>query len=135
MGLLNKFIIDIYRKFVWLFVFIYIFFSSILFLYHSLCIRSPCIHILSFSFTCFLFTFPFSFIIIIIRNNQQSLAYTPPIFRPIKIQNEPVLSYLEGSKEREILRNKLNHYLNNVTDIPILIDGKEYRTDTVSKKE
>ncbi|KAI2808546.1 hypothetical protein BLOT_006491 [Blomia tropicalis] len=46
-----------------------------------------------------------------------------------KVQNEPILGYEPGSKERTDLRKKLDFFLSDVTDIPIVIDGKHYRTE------
>ena len=47
------------------------------------------------------------------------------------IQNEPVLSYLPGSKERQELEAALNSLADVTEDIPIVIGGKEYRTEHV----
>ena len=48
-----------------------------------------------------------------------------------KIKNEPVLGYLPGSKERADLEAALNKYSDVTEDVPIVIGGKEYRTDQV----
>ena len=48
-----------------------------------------------------------------------------------KIKNEPVLGYLPGSKERSDLEAALNKYSDVTEDVPIVIGGKEYRTDQV----
>lgn len=46
-------------------------------------------------------------------------------------QNEPVLQYAPGSKEREDLKKTLNELKSNVQDIPMFIGGKEVRTGNV----
>jgi len=48
-----------------------------------------------------------------------------------KVVNEPILGYLPGSKERTDLEASLAKYSNECEDIPIVIGGKEYRTDNV----
>lgn len=53
--------------------------------------------------------------------------FTPPI-----AHNEPVLSYAKGSKEREEIKAMLKHLKSIEVDYPMIIDGKEVRTD---KKE
>lgn len=47
------------------------------------------------------------------------------------VKNEPVLGYLPGSKEREELKATLNSLADVTEDIPIVIGGKEYRTEHV----
>lgn len=47
------------------------------------------------------------------------------------VKNEPVLSYLPGSKERSDVEAALKKYENVTEDVPIVIGGKEYRTDDV----
>ena len=47
---------------------------------------------------------------------------------PIPI-NEPVKDYVKGSQEKEELLNTLNEMKNNIIDIPMIIDGKEIKTD------
>lgn len=47
-------------------------------------------------------------------------------------QNEPVLSYLEKSNEREVLMKELRHQQSNQTEIPCIIGGKEYYTGKTS---
>lgn len=47
------------------------------------------------------------------------------------IKNEPVLSYLPGSKERSNLEAALKRHSDVTEDVPIIIGGKEYRTDNV----
>ena len=51
--------------------------------------------------------------------------------KDFKIANEPVLSYLPGSKERQDLEAALSALDGVTEDIPIVIGGKEYRTDNV----
>merc|ERR1712088_557637 len=48
-----------------------------------------------------------------------------------KVVNEPILGYLQGSKERTALETALAKYGSQCEDIPIVIGGKEYRTDNV----
>jgi 1-pyrroline-5-carboxylate dehydrogenase len=48
-----------------------------------------------------------------------------------KVVNEPILGYLQGSKERTALESALAKYGSQCEDIPIVIGGKEYRTDNV----
>merc|ERR1711936_55412 len=47
------------------------------------------------------------------------------------VQNEPILGYLPGSPERAALEVALNKYRDHTEDVPIIIGGKEYRTDDV----
>jgi 1-pyrroline-5-carboxylate dehydrogenase len=54
---------------------------------------------------------------------QQSLFFVPPA------KNEPVLSYKKGSPERDNLVKALDCALSYEADIPMIIDGKEVRTD------
>src|SRR4030095_7853808 len=44
-------------------------------------------------------------------------------------QNEPVLSYIPGSKERKLLEATLEKLKREVADIPMYIGGKEIRTN------
>jgi 1-pyrroline-5-carboxylate dehydrogenase len=48
-----------------------------------------------------------------------------------KVINEPILGYLAGSKERQELEAALGRYSAQCEDIPIVIGGKEYRTENV----
>lgn len=43
-------------------------------------------------------------------------------------KNEPVYSYKQGSRERELLEAELNDQINKVIEIPLIIGGKEVRT-------
>lgn len=43
-------------------------------------------------------------------------------------QNEPILGYMPGSKERQDLKNELHRRKHILYDIPMIIDGKEVRT-------
>ncbi len=43
--------------------------------------------------------------------------------------NEPVLSYAPGSRERELLKKAISEARSEEADIPMIIDGKEVRTD------
>ncbi len=50
-----------------------------------------------------------------------------------EIKNEPVLSYAPGTPERAELKKAIEEMRSEVTDIPMIINGKEVRTDnTVS---
>ena len=48
-----------------------------------------------------------------------------------KVINEPILGYMPGSQERTALEASLAKYSGECEDIPIIIGGKEYRTDNV----
>jgi len=50
------------------------------------------------------------------------------IFSFPKPENEPVLGYKPGSAERKEIRKALDELYNVVTDIPVIIGGKEVRT-------
>ncbi len=54
---------------------------------------------------------------------QKSLYFAPPA------KNEPVLTYKKGSPEREKLVKALEWSRSHVVDIPMIIDGKEVRSD------
>jgi 1-pyrroline-5-carboxylate dehydrogenase len=43
-------------------------------------------------------------------------------------QNEPILSYAPGTRERDELKKQIREYRENLTDIPMFIGGKEIRT-------
>ena len=47
------------------------------------------------------------------------------------MKNEPILGYLPGSSERADLERALSSRSDVTADIPIVIAGKEYRTDNV----
>lgn len=47
------------------------------------------------------------------------------------VTNEPILSYRKNSKERRELIDELNHAKSNIVDVPIMINGQEYRTDNI----
>lgn len=47
------------------------------------------------------------------------------------IKNEPVLGYLKGSNERRELETALSRYKDTCTEVPIIIAGKEIKTDNV----
>jgi len=47
------------------------------------------------------------------------------------VKNEPIYGYLPGSPERAALESSLQKYNNSMEDVPIIIGGKEYRTDDV----
>ena len=46
-------------------------------------------------------------------------------------QNEPILGYNKGSKERQELEKKLEQYESKVHDIPIMIGDEELSTGEV----
>jgi 1-pyrroline-5-carboxylate dehydrogenase len=54
---------------------------------------------------------------------QQSFYFTPPA------QNEPVLEYKKGSKERRKIELEIKKARNEVIDIPMIIDGKKVTTE------
>jgi len=43
--------------------------------------------------------------------------------------NEPVLSYAPGTRERELLKKAIQEARSEEVDVPMIIDGKEVRTD------
>ena len=47
------------------------------------------------------------------------------------VKNEPILGYLPGSSERAGLESALKKFGSQTEDCPIIIGGKEYRTDDV----
>lgn len=61
-----------------------------------------------------------------------SPTYTPPAIKPFTVQNEPILTYEVGSNERSALRERLEHYLKQCEEIPIVIGDKQYKTGNVS---
>jgi len=54
---------------------------------------------------------------------QKSLYFAPPA------KNEPVLTYVKGSPEREKLVKAIDWCRSNVVDVPMIIDGKEVRSE------
>jgi 1-pyrroline-5-carboxylate dehydrogenase len=48
-------------------------------------------------------------------------------------KNEPVYSYKPGSRERELLEKELGLQINQEADIPLIIGGKEVRTNQIRK--
>ena len=54
---------------------------------------------------------------------QKNLYFAPPA------KNESVLTYKKGSPEREQLVKAIEWSRSNIVDIPMIIDGKEIRTD------
>ncbi|MEA3504484.1 MAG: L-glutamate gamma-semialdehyde dehydrogenase [Bacteroidota bacterium] len=54
---------------------------------------------------------------------QNSLYFAPPA------KNEPVYTYKKGSSERDNLVKAIESAKSNVVDIPMIIDGKEIRTE------
>lgn len=47
--------------------------------------------------------------------------------------NEPVYSYAPGTNERTLLKNAIEEMSKEIIDIPVVIDGKEYRTEQTGK--
>jgi 1-pyrroline-5-carboxylate dehydrogenase len=47
--------------------------------------------------------------------------------------NEPVLTYLPGSRERSLIEKELAEQYNTSIEIPLIIDGKEIRTGVTGK--
>lgn len=45
--------------------------------------------------------------------------------------NEPVLSYAPGTRERELLKKAIQEARSREVDVPMIIDGKEVRTDNI----
>ena len=60
-------------------------------------------------------------------------AMNNAIFNFTEPGNEPVLSYLAGTRERNLLENELILQSSKVTDIPLIIGGKEIRTSKAGK--
>ncbi|MEG0796524.1 MAG: L-glutamate gamma-semialdehyde dehydrogenase [Odoribacter sp.] len=54
------------------------------------------------------------------------------VFQLPHITNEPIKSYAPGSPERTALKAKLNELRNTVADIPMIIGGKEIRTNKLA---
>tara|TARA_B100000029_G_C17568242_1_gene955754 strand:- start:316 stop:1953 length:1638 start_codon:yes stop_codon:yes gene_type:complete len=48
-------------------------------------------------------------------------------------KNEPIREYLKGTEERESIQKKLVEMSSQKFDIPIIIDGQEYRTDDIGE--
>jgi len=55
------------------------------------------------------------------------------IFKVEEFKNEPILEYNIGSIERQELENKLAELKNGNLEIPIIIGGKEIRTNKTAK--
>lgn len=51
--------------------------------------------------------------------------------KDFRVTNEPVLEYLPGSKERQELDKAINELKGKCTEVPIVIDGKEFKSDLV----
>ena len=54
---------------------------------------------------------------------------TKGVYKLPDIKNEPILSYAPGTVERVALKQKLAELNNGEVDIPMIIDGKEVRTN------
>lgn len=52
----------------------------------------------------------------------------------VKVENEPILGYLSGSQERKELASALNELMNECTDVPLVINGKEFRNKNVMEQ-
>lgn len=55
------------------------------------------------------------------------------VFQFKEPHNEPILNYLKGSCEREMLDAEIKKQSSEIIDIPIIIGGKEYRTGKTGK--
>jgi len=66
-----------------------------------------------------------------VRSISSVVPKTDIELKDFKIKNEPVLSYLPGSQERQNLEAALSALDGVTEDIPIVIGGKEYRTEHV----
>lgn len=55
------------------------------------------------------------------------------VYRLPEIKNEPVLSYTPGTRERETLKKTLAELNKGGLDIPMIIDGKEVRTNNTKE--
>jgi len=66
-----------------------------------------------------------------VRSISSVVPKTDIELKDFKIKNEPVLSYLPGSQERQDLEAALSALDGVTEDIPIVIGGKEYRTEHV----
>ena len=51
--------------------------------------------------------------------------------RDFKVENEPILGYPPGSEELKNLQAALKTHGSQTEECPIIIGGKEYRTDNV----
>ena len=56
---------------------------------------------------------------------------TKAIFKLPEIKNEPIKTYAPGSAERKELKEKLAELRKGGLDLPMIIDGKEVRTDNL----
>lgn len=55
------------------------------------------------------------------------------VYRLPQISNEPIKSYAPGTPERKALKEKLLELKNKVADIPMIIGGKEVRTNQLKE--
>lgn len=53
------------------------------------------------------------------------------VYKLPEIKNEPILSYAPGSAERKALKQKLEELNKGGVDIPMIINGKEVRTNNI----
>ncbi len=58
---------------------------------------------------------------------------TNAIYKIAKPENEPVLSYAPGTKERGLLKQRLVELRKQEIEIPLIIGGKEVRTGNIGK--
>lgn len=70
----------------------------------------------------------------ILRTRVISRSFTSSVVSDLKLQdfpikNEPILSYLKGSKERHGLQEALKEVKSNIQDVPIVIGGEDFRTN------
>lgn len=70
-------------------------------------------------------------IIIICRVGKRCLGSIVPVPNPpdVPLENEPVLGYTKGSKERAELEKVLDEMASECTEVPLVIGDKEIKTD------
>lgn len=77
--------------------------------------------------------FPLSDDIICVRSLASSLTFGSRESK-VKVENEPVLGYLAGSQELKELESSLDDMMKECANIPLVINGKEFRTETVKEQ-
>ena len=55
------------------------------------------------------------------------------IYKVDKTSNEPIMSYAQGSHEREAIREELNSLKSETAEIPLIVGGKEIRTGNMGE--
>lgn len=73
------------------------------------------------------------YFLIIFRLGIRSVSSIVPVtkFNNYSIENEPILTYLKGSKERSELEAALKRTADNCEDVPIVIGTEEIRNKDV----